>query len=454
MYEMRDIADVVADSSNVTGEVGTMTVTGAPDMTGTTGAMRTPVVGRFAPTPSGRMHLGNVYAMLAAWLSARAAGGRIILRIEDIDQPRVLPDSDRWIMDDLTWLGLTWDGEPVYQSQRLDRYVDAIRTLSMSSMSSASKSSLSANGDTRVLRADETHTANTLGLPSANVTADHLTFHANAIYPCFCSRSDIRAASAPQEGDGFVVYPGICRRLLQHNSDAIRARLEHGDQHSLRLFAPDRNVQFTDRVFGSPIFNLAHDLGDTVIRRADGIVSYQLAVTVDDLDMGVTDVVRGRDLLRSTALQLYIREQLIASGWLADNSRDGCDLSERSGITVASTSVDEVSDNAFVEISAETPAGVPSFAHLPLIDNAAGKRLAKRQRSLDMGVLRARGVSAHRVIGYCAWLLGLLAQPEPCAARDLVDQFSWERLAANRSDRRVPDDPFADCVGSDDAGTH
>ena len=446
MYEMLDIADVTADLSNVTGEVETIPVTGTPDMTGTTGAMRTPVVGRFAPTPSGRMHLGNVYAMLAAWLSARAADGRIILRIEDIDQPRVLPDADRWIMDDLTWLGLTWDGEPVYQSQRLDQYADAIRTLStLSTLSSSTSSSPSVS--------------------SATVTADHLTFRTNAIYPCFCSRSDIRAASAPQEGDGFVVYPGTCRRLLQHNPDAIRARLERGDQHSLRLFAPDRNVQFTDRVFGSQTFNLAHDLGDTVIRRADGIVSYQLAVTVDDLDMGVTDVVRGRDLLRSTALQLYIREQLIASGWLADNNRDDSDdrdLSERSDSTVASASVDEVSDNAFVEvsdnafveISAATPAGVPSFAHLPLIDNAAGKRLAKRQRSLDMGVLRARGVSAHRVIGYCAWLLGLLAQPEPCAARDLIDHFSWERLSANRSDRRVPDDPFVDYVGSDDAGAH
>ena len=447
MYEMRDIAHVVADLSNATGEAGTMTVTGTPDMTGTTGAMRTPVVGRFAPTPSGRMHLGNIYAMLAAWLSARAAGGRIVLRIEDIDQPRVLPDADRWIMDDLTWLGLTWDGEPVYQSQRLDRYVDAIRTLSTldtSSVLSTSGSSMTSSSSTS----------------SATVTADHLTFHTNAIYPCFCSRSDIRAASAPQEGDGFVVYPGTCRRLLQHNPDEIRARLDRGDQHSLRLFAPDRNVRFTDRVFGLQTFNLAHDLGDTVIRRADGIVSYQLAVTVDDLDMGVTDVVRGRDLLRSTALQLYIREQLIAGGWLADNSRDdrdGCardrDRSERSGSTVASTSVDEVSDTS-AEISTATPDGVPSFAHLPLIDNAAGRRLAKRQRSLDMGVLRARGVSAQRVIGYCAWLLGLLAQPEPCAARDLIDHFSWERLAANRSDRRVPDDPFADCVGLDDAGTH
>lgn len=436
MYGMLDIAHVVADLSNVTGEVGTIPVTGTPDMTGTTRAMRTPVVGRFAPTPSGRMHLGNVYAMLAAWLSARAADGRIILRIEDIDQPRVLPDADRWIMDDLTWLGLTWDGEPVYQSQRLDRYADAIRMLS--TLNTSSSPSVS----------------------SATVAADHLTFRTNAIYPCFCSRSDIRAASAPQEGDGFVVYPGTCRRLLQHNPDAICARLERGDQHSLRLFAPDRNVQFTDCVFGSQTFNLAHDLGDTVIRRADGIVSYQLAVTVDDLDMGVTDVVRGRDLLRSTALQLYIREQLIASGWLADNNRDDSDdsddrdLSERSDSTVASASVDEVSDNAFVEVSAATSVGVPSFAHLPLIDNAAGKRLAKRQRSLDMGVLRARGVSAHRVIGYCAWLLGLLAQPEPCAARDLIDYFSWERLAANRSDRRVPDDPFADFVGSDDAGAH
>ncbi|KAB8288658.1 glutamyl-Q tRNA(Asp) ligase [Bifidobacterium ramosum] len=344
------------------------------------------MTGRFAPTPSGRMHLGNIYAMLAAWLSARAQGDRMILRIEDIDRPRVLRDADRWIMDDLTWLGLNWDGDPVYQSDRLDRYGEAIRALCGNGDDGGT--------DVRAVCADDGR-------------CDDTVYGSETVYPCFCSRADIRAASAPQEGDGFVVYPGTCRCLLIEDPDAVTARLKAGRQHSLRLFAPDRNVTFDDHVFGRQTFNLARDLGDTVIRRADGLFAYQLAVTVDDLDMGVTDIVRGRDLLRSTALQLYIRERLRQAGWHA-----GASASE------------------------------PEFAHLPLIDNAAGRRLAKRQRSLDMGVLRARGVTAAQVIGYCGWLLGLQNGPEPCAAADLLPAFSWNAVAAHREDRCVPDDPF------------
>ncbi|WP_125967673.1 glutamyl-Q tRNA(Asp) synthetase [Bifidobacterium samirii] len=343
------------------------------------------MVGRFAPTPSGRMHLGNMYAMLAAWLSARARGGRMILRIEDIDRPRVLPDADRWIMDDLTWLGLDWDGEPVYQSDRLDRYEQVLDALRGRTESCGDGEEDCGSGDFAA------------GMP--------------LVYPCFCSRADIRAASAPNEGDGFVVYPGTCRRLMRDDPAAVRARLAAGRQHSWRLAMPDDAdggiVRFDDRMYGAQTFRLARDLGDTVIRRADGLFAYQLAVTVDDLDMGVTDIVRGRDLLRSTALQLYIRG--LVSG--ADRP-------------------------------SPKPTPTPAFAHLPLVDNAAGVRLAKRQRSLDMGVLRARGVTARQVVGYCAWLLGLQPTPDPCDARDLLDGFDWTTPAADLTDRRVPDDPF------------
>lgn len=326
------------------------------------GAADSPAVGRFAPTPSGRMHLGNAYAMLAAWLSARSQAGRILLRIEDIDRPRVLPDADRWIMDDLAWLGLDWDGGPVYQSERLDLYEDALR------------------------RSQE-------DCDSATPT----------IYPCFCSRADIRAASAPQEGDGFVVYPGTCRRLACEHPDEMRVRLVEGRQHSLRLAVPERDVSFGDAVFGPQRFNLARDLGDTVMRRADGLFAYQFVVTIDDLLMGVTDIVRGRDLLRSTALQEYLR------GLLGDVPRPWH----------------------------------PRYAHLPLVDNAAGRRLAKRERSLDLGVLRARGVRPEQVVGYCAWLLRLTPEPAPCMPQDLLDGFSWEPLRVEHTDRAVPDDPFA-----------
>ena len=351
------------------------------------------VVGRFAPTPSGRMHLGNVYAMLAAWLSARSQGGRMILRIEDIDRPRVLPDADRWIMDDLAWLGLDWDGEPVYQSDRLDRYGQVLDML---------RGRVAADGDGG--------DAGDLGC----VDGRHDGGHAGAplVYPCFCSRADIRAASAPNEGDGFVVYPGTCRRLAADDPVEVRNRFAAGRRHSWRLAMPDAadggTVRFDDRMYGVQTFRLARDLGDTVVRRADGLFAYQLAVTVDDLDMGVTDIVRGRDLLRSTALQLYIRDLIVG---------DGRPLPE--------------------------PSSVPAFAHLPLVDNAAGVRLAKRQRSLDMGVLRGRGVGARQVVGYCAWLLGLQAEPDQCGARDLLDGFSWTVPAADLTDRRVPDNPFA-----------
>ena len=136
------------------------------------------------------MHLGNAYAALAAWLGARAKGGRVLLRIEDIDAPRVVKDADRWIMDDLAWLGLDWDGEPVYQSQRLDAYEEALRRLRERGL----------------------------------------------VYPCFCSRADIRAASAPNEGDGFLIYPGTCRRLPAAERES---RVARGDRHSWRLAVPD-----------------------------------------------------------------------------------------------------------------------------------------------------------------------------------------------------------------------
>ena len=259
------------------------------------------MTGRFAPTPSGRMHIGNVYAMLGAWLSARSRGDRMLMRIEDVDKPRVVAGADQLMMDDLHWLGLDWDGEPMFQSQRTERYEYALECLRSQGV----------------------------------------------LYPCFCSRADIRAASAPNEGDGFMVYPGTCRRLLHDHPDEVRARLVRGDQHSIRIAMPEsaagekqRTVPddsaalsgavppeqqgdagivdgvacFNDRVYSPQHYDLAREVGDSVIRRADGLFGYQLVVVVDDLDMGVDDIVRGRDLLRSTALQMWIRQCLLAGG--------------------------------------------------------------------------------------------------------------------------------------------
>lgn len=333
--------------------------------------------GRFAPTPSGRMHIGNIYAMLGAWLSARSSNDAIYLRIEDIDEPRVVPGAADLIMDDLQWLGLDWDGAPVYQSARHPLYEDALRTLQR-------------------LTIDD----------SGAVTADATGNATPLIYPCFCSRADIRAASAPQEGDRFMIYPGTCRRLAETNPDEVRARLAQGRRHSLRIAMPASNstIAFEDRVFGHQEFNVTREIGDSVVRRADGLFSYQLVVVVDDLAMGVDDIVRGRDLLRSNALQIWIRQALTGS---TDYS----------------------------------------YAHLPLIDNASGQRLAKREKSLDMGILRKHGVTPERVIGYCAWLLGLQGDPhsthpQPMSVQEALTEFSWAKVRTDTADRSLDPQAF------------
>ena len=333
--------------------------------------------GRFAPTPSGRMHIGNIYAMLGAWLSARSSNDAIYLRIEDSDEPRVVPGAADLIMDDLQWLGLDWDGAPVYQSARHPLYEDALRALQR-------------------LTIDD----------SGAVTADATGNATPLIYPCFCSRADIRAASAPQEGDRFMIYPGTCRRLAETNPDEVRARLAQGRRHSLRIAMPASNstIAFEDRVFGHQEFNVTREIGDSVVRRADGLFSYQLVVVVDDLAMGVDDIVRGRDLLRSNALQIWIRQALT----------DSTDY---------------------------------SYAHLPLIDNASGQRLAKREKSLDMGILRKHGVTPERVIGYCAWLLGLQGDPhsthpQPMSAQEALTEFSWAKVRTDTADRSLDPQAF------------
>ncbi|MFR0619681.1 glutamyl-Q tRNA(Asp) synthetase [Bifidobacterium thermophilum] len=352
------------------------------------------VIGRLAPSPTGRMHIGNAYAALAAWLGVRSRGGKLILRIEDIDAPRVVRDADRWIMDDLHWLGLDWDGYPVYQSSRLDRYrqiLDALRGMTLDDI-------LTQDILQPTVPAD--------GCPDSNGEPHE---ESPLIYPCFCSRADIRAASAPNEGDGFIVYPGTCRRL---SAAERNTRIDRGGRHSWRIAVPERAnpagaIVFDDEVFGPQHINLGRQVGDVVIRRSDGLFAYQFVVSIDDFDMGVTQIVRGRDLLRSTAIQLWIRRAL-------------------ESVSPAQTS----------PAASPATAPIPQFAHLPLVDDISGKRLAKRDRALDLGVLREEGVSPERVIGYCAWMLGLLPQPVPCRPSDLLDGFTWNIIAEHRNDHR------------------
>lgn len=317
-----------------------------------------PVIGRFAPSPTGHMHLGNIFSSLGTWLAARSTGlkSRIILRIEDIDTPRAVKDADKWIMDDYDWLGLTWDGEPVYQSQRYDLYHQAIEQL------------------------------------QSQTFDDHTE---RLLFPCYCTRRELRAASAPQETDGFIIYPGTCRHYASSPSTAPQQR------HSLRLAmpshdSPSNKVYFADLLYGDQYWNLAQQIGDLIVQRSDGIIAYQLAVTVDDLQQGVTQVVRGNDLLRSTAAQLWIHTCLMKN--------------------------QPFNDHQII------------YGHLPLLRSFDGHRLAKREHSLDIKTLRHNGVTAQQIIGYCAWLLGCQDSetPVPCTPQECCSLFSWDAIRQSR----------------------
>ena len=206
------------------------------------------------------MHLGNLWSALLAWLSARSQGGRMVLRLEDLDPERC---SQAWcdqVMRDFEWLGLTWDNEPVYQSRRTEAYRAAFARLE----------------------------------------------HQDLIYPCYCTRAERLAASAPHRSDGTVVYDGRCRHL----SPQEREELSRSRRPAWRIAVPDKTVSFSDLLQGPFSQNLARSCGDFILRRSDGVYAYQLAVVVDDGIMGVTQVVRGSDLLDSTPRQLWLQEQL------------------------------------------------------------------------------------------------------------------------------------------------
>lgn len=219
---------------------------------------RSSVCGRFAPSPTGRMHLGNVFSALLSWLSARAQGGTWLLRIEDIDPQRSRHEYADMLMDDLQWLGLVWDGEPCWQSRRGDIYAHYLQQLT----------------------------------------------DAGLIYPCYCTRADILATQAPHESDGRVVYKGTCRNLPPGSRKGPAA---------LRMKVPEEGrgiVTFTDGHYGTHTVDLTTQCGDFIVRRKDGAWAYQLAVVVDDALMGINEVVRGRDLLLSSPQQIYLAQQL------------------------------------------------------------------------------------------------------------------------------------------------
>ncbi len=285
-------------------------------------------VGRFAPTPSGRMHLGNVFAALVAWLSVRSRGGSFVLRMEDLDTQRTSGEFAEVLRDDLRWLGLDWDMETAPQSLRspvYDEYFEKLREMDL-------------------------------------------------LYPCYCTRSQLHSVNAPHLSDGTYVYPGTCRKL---------ASPPVGRAPAWRVKVPDRVWSLRDLAQGEFRQNLQTDCGDFVVRRADGCYVYQLAVVVDDGEAGVTEVVRGLDLLGSAPRQMYLQELFGFSH--------------------------------------------PRYGHVPMLLAPDGRRLSKRDRDLDLGQLRLR-YTAPELLGKLAFSCGLTRGDGPISARELAADFSWDKL--------------------------
>ena len=285
-------------------------------------------VGRFAPTPSGRMHLGNVFAALLAWLAVRSENGTMLLRMEDLDAQRTKPEYAQILRQDLSWLGLTYDAETPPQSTRTAVYGEYVEKLKA------------------------------MGL----------------LYPCYCTRAQLHNVNAPHSSDGTYVYPGTCRNLTAPPPDRAP---------SWRVKVPDQEWSVEDRLQGRYCENLSKNCGDFVVCRGDGAFVYQLAVTVDDGESGVTQVVRGVDLLSSAPRQMYLQSLF-----------------------------------GFPH---------PEYAHVPLLVAPDGRRLSKRDQDMDLGYLQ-QCLTAPELIGLLAHAAGLLSDYAPISPEELIGVFSWEKL--------------------------
>jgi len=293
-----------------------------------------PVVGRLAPSPTGAQHIGNARTYLIAWLSARTQNGRIILRMEDIDSPRVKPGAAEQACADLRWLGLDWDAGPVVQTQRLALYQTALRRLQQCEL----------------------------------------------VYPCTCTRSDVgQAASAPHVEHEGPTYPGTCSVRRVADAAALAGQL-----HSWRFRVGSTTPAFVDGYQGMVRLDLQRAGGDFVVWKSADTPAYQLAVVVDDADLGVTEVVRSDDLLMSTPRQLLLYEAL--------------------GLRT------------------------PQFVHVPLVVGPDGRRLAKRHGDTRLAALRSAGVRHESLLGLLAWSCGWIERRETIELRELLPLFRLESI--------------------------
>lgn len=293
------------------------------------------IVGRLAPSPTGLLHLGHARTFLLAWWRARSLGARLAMRLEDLDGPRVRPEMSEAALRDLSWLGLDWDGPAHVQSSGLAEIVDAAQQLE----------------------------------------------RAGSAYACVCTRSDVRSAqSAPQQGDVEPRYPGTCRGRF---ASLASAQSQTGRQAGLRLQVPEGEQIVRDQLLGTRSFDVQAEVGDFLIAKRDGAPAYQLAVVVDDARQGVTEVVRGDDLLPSAARQQLLQRAL----------------------------------------------GLPpvSYLHVPLVVDENGRRLAKRHDDLSLAELRSGGTDPRAIVAWVARSCGLVCD-ERTSAGDVVSTFELSRL--------------------------
>jgi glutamyl-tRNA synthetase len=277
------------------------------------------------------MHLGNVFAAMIAWLSVKSRGGHLVLRMEDLDTLRTSEEFAETLRQDLRWLGLHWDEETPPQSRRsqvYDGYFEKLRDMQL-------------------------------------------------LYPCYCSRAQLHNVNAPHLSDGTYVYAGTCRDLTTEQRAAMNRK------PAWRVKVPDRVWRVNDLAQGTLEQNLITDCGDFVVRRADGVYVYQLAVVVDDGEAGVTEVVRGMDLLGSAPRQMYLQELFGFSH--------------------------------------------PQYGHVPMLLAPDGRRLSKRDRDLDLGELR-KGVSAEKLLGTLAFSAGIIDRNTAISAGELASEFRWDKL--------------------------
>ncbi len=312
------------------------------------------IIGRFAPSPSGRMHLGNVLCAMLGYLSAKSQGGHYIIRIEDLDTLRCPRSNAEQIFDDLDWLGIKFDNPKFIfpeneqiKTELLKIHKDIINSIYQSER-------------TQIYECFERFLKNKA-----------------LVYPCYCSCSELHAASAPHLSDGRIIYAGTCKNLTDNE------RKQKERKPAMRLAVPDKKMTFIDGCIGKYTENLTIECGDFIIKRSDGVFAYQLAVTVDDGLMGINEVVRGNDLIGSTARQIWLHNEL---GFKP-----------------------------------------PKFYHMPLLVAHDGRRLSKRDKDLDLSKIR-KYMKPEKLIGILACSAGLIEKPEDISLNELIKTFSWDKI--------------------------